>query len=1014
METLLAQNETFALNDLELGETDVVQHSINTNGAPPVKTSPRRIPYTLRKELEKKLDNLLEAGCIEPSKSPYSSALVLVWKKRGGLRVCVDYRALNKDTIPDRFPIPRVDELVDMVGRCEATVFSALDLMKGYHQVRMADSDKEKTAFICPNGLFQYRRIPFGLTNAPATFQRLMTSLFSGKEWPFVFIYLDDILIASKSMEDHVVHVAKVLDRLSEAGLRLKPSKCAFGQQEIDYLGFTITTKGIKPNDAKVRAVKGFPRPGSAKEVKSFLGLVNFYRRHIKDLGITARPLTELTRKDKATGKTVKFIWTDDCEKAFQEIKTKLTTAPILQSPDMNKEFFLWTDASQIGFGAVLEQKNTDGDRLPIAFASKPTNEAEAKYGVTQLEVAALIFALEHFEVYLLGNSVTVFTDHQALVTSYLPYLKSQTKGILARWYLRLARFLPTLKLEYKPGSTNTVADTLSRAPVRVHQVVETPQQDSGDTLLSAVQKHQQEDKELKLLIEYLEAKALPEDPQEACRVREQSKKGYFIVDGVLYHEDSSISPRRQLVVPEKLRDQVLEEEHDATYAGHFAPKKLYKRVSQQFYWPRMRGDVYKKCELCITCASAQGQKRRQNPPLQSIPVGEPFECLGMDFKEMDPSHEGNRYALVLQDYLTKWPEVFAVPERTASTIAKCLCDVIWRHGVPRKIIHDRAPEFLSELLQDTAELMGLKQLPTAGGHPQTDGLVERFNRTLKNMLCKLVEKKGKNWDTLLGPVLFAYRTTPHDSTGESPFFLMYGRDARLPTALDFYMPPSGCPTVETDYARELYKELKVARELASKNIKKAQSSQKTQYDNKSKNCTIVVGDLVMLKVEPRFKLDRNYKGPYRVTEVTATNGIVKPILCYPSLEKLIIIMNAHAPDQETMIVPLQRLSKCHQPFPQNVTPWTGHGKSRKRRVIRGRIHRNRKSSPSDNKTSQGNCGSASSETSDTTKKTKCGRKVTVPQRYRMNSIAAPEVQLGEEGEVVKEDHVERDSREQV
>ena len=287
-----------------------------------------------------------------------------------------------------------------------------------------------------------------------------MTSLFSGKEWPFVFIYLDDILIASNSMEDHVVHVAKVLDRLNEAGLRLKPSKCAFRQQEIDYLGFTITAKGIKPNDAKVRAVKEFPKPGSAKEVKSFLGLVNFYRRHIKDLGITARPLTELTRKDKATGNAVKFLWTDDCEKAFQEIKTKLTTAPILQSPDMDKEFFLWTDASQVGFGAVLEQKNADRVRLPIAFASKPTNEAEAKYGVTQLEVAALIFALEHFEVYLLGNSVTVFTDHQALVKSYLPYLKSQTKGILARWYLRLARFLPSLKLEYKPGSTSQGVQT--------------------------------------------------------------------------------------------------------------------------------------------------------------------------------------------------------------------------------------------------------------------------------------------------------------------------------------------------------------------------------------------------------------------------------------------------------------------------------------------------------------------------------------------------------------------------
>ena len=403
----MEHNEAFALNDLELGETDVVQHGINTNGASPVKTSPRRIPYTLRNELEEELDKLLESGCIEPSKSPYSSALVLVRKKGGGLRVCVDYRALNKDTIPG-FPIPRIDELVDMVGRCKATVFTALDLMRGYHQVKMSDDDKEKTAFICPDGLYQYRRMPFGLRNAPATFQRLMASLFVGKDWPFVFIYLDDILIASSSMEEHVVHVARVLDKLMEAGLRLKPSKCAFAHREIDYLGFTLTTTGIKPNNAKVEAVKNFPRPTCAKEIKRFIGLVNFYRRHIKDLGIIVQPLTELTKKDRTTGNTVAFVWTDKCETAFQEIKEKLTTAPILQFPDLTKEFFLWTDASQVGFGAVLEQENSDGVRLPVAFASKPTNQAQAKYSVTELEVAALIFALEHFEVYLLGNSVTV------------------------------------------------------------------------------------------------------------------------------------------------------------------------------------------------------------------------------------------------------------------------------------------------------------------------------------------------------------------------------------------------------------------------------------------------------------------------------------------------------------------------------------------------------------------------------------------------------------------------------
>ena len=340
---------------------------------------------------------------------------------------------MNRDTVPDKYLIPRIDELIDRVDACKAKVFSVLDLMKGYHQVKVRDEDKQKTTFVCHQGLYQYRRMPFGLTNAPVTFQRLIDKLFDKKNWPFVFTYLDDILIASKSIEEHFEHVTAVLTKLTEVGLRLRPGKCFFARTEIEHLGHTITPSGVKPNDAKGKAVQEYPQPKSAQDIKAFLGLVNFYRNHIRDMGILIRPLTELTRIDKSTGKTVAFRWSEECHKAFQEVKNGLSIAPVLHPPDLTKPFYLWVDASIAGFGAVLEQETGKGRTAPVAFASRPTSSAEQKFAATELEVAGLVFTLEHFEIYVLGNQVTVYTDHQALVKSYLPYLKSQTKGILAR-----------------------------------------------------------------------------------------------------------------------------------------------------------------------------------------------------------------------------------------------------------------------------------------------------------------------------------------------------------------------------------------------------------------------------------------------------------------------------------------------------------------------------------------------------------------------------------------------------
>ena len=570
-------------------------------------------------------------------------------------------------------------------------------------------------------------------------------------------------------------------------------------------------------------------------------------------------------------------MWAQECEDAFKEIKRLLVTAPLLHPPNLDREFFLWTDASERCFGAILEQEDDEGRRHPIAYASRATNSAEQKYAPTELEVAALVFALEHFQVYLLGGKVTVFTDHQALVSAYIPYLKSQTKGLLARWYLRLAPFLPNLILKHKPGTANQAADALSRAPLSPERVMHIEMEAVG-SLTRRIQTSQREDADLSQLIEYMGHGSLPEDPVAAKKVATQALKGYYLVDGILYFEDSTVPGRRRMVVPAQLRRQILLENHSAVFSGHFGPKKLMQRVSQYYYWPGMRGDVYQVCKSCVTCLSTQGHERRSKPPLKCIDVGKPFECVGMDIKEFDMSSKGNRYALVFQDYLTKWPEVYPLPDHKATTVADCLADLIWRHGVPLRIIHDRAPEFLSDVLQDTAAVFGLQQLPTSGGHPQTDGLVERLNRTLKAMLTKLVTKKGRDWDVKLGPVLMAYRTTPQTSTGESPFYLLYGRDAKVPSALDFYVPRPPAVATESEYGRELFQELKRIREIARQYIKKAQISQKEQYDKHSREPMITTGDLVMLKVDATFKLDRSFCGPYQVHKVTPTCACIQPI----------------------------------------------------------------------------------------------------------------------------------------
>ena len=454
-EVLAESTDVFALDDSELGCTGLVQHSIDTGDHHPVKQPPYRTPVVYREKIEQMVSDMQKQGVVKPSHSPWASPIVLVPKKDGSLRFCVDFRRLNSLTRKDVYPLPRVEDILDTLG--EAKYFTSLDLASGYWQVELDQDARAKSAFTTHHGLFEFVRMPFGLCNAPATFQRLMQAVLSGLEWRSCFAYLDDILIASRTFDDHLRHLREVFGRLREAGLRLKPKKCLLLRDEVPYLGHVISTQGIRPDPSKTEKVKLFPTPSDVTTLRQFVGLASYYRRFVPGFAKIAAPLHALTKKD------VPFEWTQECEAAFCKLKELLITAPVLAYPRFghDKEFILETDASGIGLGAVLSQKQDDGHLHPIAYASRSLNPHEKNYCISELETLGLVWAVRYFRPYLLGHHTTVYTDHSAC----LSLLNTpRPSGKLARWALTIQEMNLTLK--HRSGRQNVNADALSRNPV--------------------------------------------------------------------------------------------------------------------------------------------------------------------------------------------------------------------------------------------------------------------------------------------------------------------------------------------------------------------------------------------------------------------------------------------------------------------------------------------------------------------------------------------------------------------
>ena len=907
-------SDVFAVDDTELGCTDLVQHSIDTGNHPPIRQQPYRTPVVRRQKMNEMVSDMREQGVVQPSSSPWASPVVLVPKKDGTLRFCIDYRRLNSITRKDVYPLPRVDDILIALG--ESKYFSSLDLASGYWQIELDKDARKKSAFTTYNGLYEFIRMPFGLCNAPATFQRLMQRVLAGLEYKSCFIYLDDVLVASKTFRDHLTHLCEVFDRLRSSNLRLKPRKCELIRDKVPFLGHVVSTQGIEPDPAKTEKIKNYPTPTDVTEVRRFLGLASYYRRFVPKFASIASPMHSLTKKN------MPFQWTDGCESAFSQLKAALSTSPVLVYPRFGPghSFILETDASTVGLGAVLSQMQDDGTVHPIAYASRSVDKHEKNYGISELETLGLVWAVRYFRPYLLGHPCTVYTDHAAC----LAILNTpRPSGKLARWALTIQEMDITIK--HKAGKRNTNADVLSRSPPvesRTSIINVSEHSSHPPTLpdLEEVRRLQREDSHCSELTAYLTNRVLPDDELTHRRIVLESKQ-FQVVDGVLYHENPAFPDRSCVVVPEPLRHTLLKESHCGRFAGHLSEKKVYDRLRRHVWWRGMRNDVHKFCRACLECASWKGGRRTCRPPLQPIPVGGAFHRVAVDILQLPITASGNRYVAVFMDYLTKWPEAFAIPDQKADTIAKLFVEqIICRHGIPEELLSDRGTNFLSSVIQEVCQLLNIKKINTSGYHPQTDGLVEKFNSTLIQMIAKSCTVSNRDWDVHLPYLLFAYRVSAQASTRESPFFLVYGRDARLPTETVLSHVRSPYMVDVDDYKCDLLCNLSLAWKLAAENIQSAQKHQKKYYDRSADEVNLKAGDRVMVYMPSELqgdehKLRRPFYGPYRVLNVTETNAEVRLI---------------DSPNEDPIFVNLNRIRLCHPE--QGSATWTGKKKKRQRK----------------------------------------------------------------------------------
>jgi hypothetical protein len=841
--------DVFATAERPIGRTNLCRLRLHTTG-PPAQSRPYPVPIAHRHILKEEIDKMLRSRVIQPSSSDWTSPIVLAKKPDGTLRFCVDLRKLNKQLEKDKYPCPRIQDIIDQLSGNR--YFSTLDFNTAYWQLEIDPADRHKTAFISPEGLYEFTCMPMGLATATSAFQRLMDVLFRGEIGKSLVVYIDDIVVMSKTFQEHLQHLRQTLMRIRDANLTIKRAKCTFAVREIHCLGFIVNEKGYRPSPKNVESVRNLPTPKKLVDVQQFLGAAGYYRRMIKHYSNIVQPLTNLLKKG------VKFEWTQEHQSAFEDIKQKLCSYPVLTHYQPGLPTIIHCDASGKVIAAILLQISNKIEH-PIAYESRKLTPTEQKWTITELEMLALCFALSKFRKYIIGTPFTVRTDHKALL--WLRNFREELSPKLTRMAIKISEF-GDFKIEHRKGTLLKDADGLSRLPAR-----DPTSSDEEDTNIST------------LFVGFLTTPSLLSaqltDPfviSTKNRMEDQpgKTKQFSINSELLFYSPlgTKATFRPVPVLPASLTKQVLEEFHSSLLGGHQGTERTFHRIRNNFYCPKMRSKVEKFVAQCFLC---QRRKRSTLKPvgfLKSITPTDMFETIGIDFAGPYPeTKDGQKYILVGICLFSKWIETMAVKDATAEAVINFLIlKFISRHAFMRVLISDRGSQLTSKILRAALETLNVQHNLAAVQHHQTNGNAERTIRTINDMLAIFSNPQQNNWASVLPFATLAHNCSPSKTTGFSPFLTVYGREPRMPSTIGL---PNEIPTLHRDFMRNLAQ----LRDKVREHITSAQLGQAKQYNKGRRIVMYNENDLVMQykptrKVGLNPKLQSHFYGPFRIHKV--------------------------------------------------------------------------------------------------------------------------------------------------
>lgn len=797
----------FSKDKFDIGRIRMDPAKVILTSETPISLRPYRASQKDNAEIKQQIDELLKHDIIKPSYSPYSSPVTLAQKRgEGKTRLCVDYRKINEICKTDKEPIPRIDGILDQLS--QARIFSTLDITSAYWNIALEEKSKEKLAFTCNFGLYEFQVLPFGYKNSPAIFQRVIRQILNKYQVKFALNYFDDVVIFSNNLQEHLEHLKTIFQICEKENIKLKFSKCQLAQTKISFLGYEIGEGTFSPNDANVETIKKIVPPCNIKQLQGFLGSVNVYNKFIHNYAKLRKPLNNLLKKD------VKWVWDDECQKAYETLKNCLISKPILSIYNPNYPCSLFVDASGDGIGSVLKQLHPDGNLHPVAYHSRSLRPYEKNYSVSELECLAIIDSVEKFHCYLHGTKFTIYTDHAALV--WLKSIKHLT-GRLFRWSLKLSMYDYTIK--YKKGSTNHEADFLSRQPIS-HFV------NAQVNLLNIeeIREHQQLDN--------------------------MSNPKFKKVNEVLTIQKKGLT---KIVVPFSLRLKLMENAH--IQFGHPGVQKMLQILSPIYYWESIIVDVSNYVKFCEICQLNKKCHQKRFGLLQSLPPAKlPFELMSLDtIGGLGYYHSTKKYLHCITDHSTRYVWTFASTNATTDTYVNCLKQ-IFQIAKPKKLLSDRNAAFTSTKFKHFLKNNGVTQLLTSSHRPQCNGKQERVGATIvQRMRCKLnSEASNTPWPKILEQVTAEYNNTPHQVTSFPPNYLLYGT---LP-----YESP--LPNME------IYPPLEQAREIAYDRTLKDHEKNKVRYDKRFLDSPFKEGDIVMVEnfVYPNTrKLTSPFDGPYTI-----------------------------------------------------------------------------------------------------------------------------------------------------